>query len=80
MGRVRPPLYKLEDCMEVINKISDTDEKINAALLERLQCLTDPKAVTKIDQHINELLITRELYVTDLQKKIKTTANSEDKD
>lgn len=55
-GRDYPPLYKLEDCMEVIENIASIDEKIN------------------------ELLIQRELYVKDLKKKIKATADSEDKD
>lgn len=80
MGRVSPPLYKLEDCMGVINKISEVDEKINEQLLKRLDCLTDSKAISKIDKHINELMIQRELYVKDLQEKVKTTTDSEDKD
>ena len=56
MGRVRPPLYKLEEVMEVVNKISVVDEKIN------------------------ELLIQREVYVKDLEEKVKASADTEDKD
>ena len=34
-GRVSPPLYKLEEVMEVVNKITDIDEKINELMIQR---------------------------------------------
>lgn len=34
-GRDCPPLYKLEEVMEVVNKITDIDEKINELMIQR---------------------------------------------
>lgn len=47
MGRVSPPLYKLEEVMEVVNKISTVDEKINELLIQREVYVKDLKEKVK---------------------------------
>lgn len=47
MGRVSPPLYKLEEVVEVINKISVVDEKINELLIQREVYVKDLKEKVK---------------------------------
>lgn len=47
MGRVRPPLYKLEEVMEIIDKISIVDEKINELLIQREVYVKDLKQKIK---------------------------------
>lgn len=47
MGRLRPPLYKLEEVMEVVNKISNIDEEINEKLIQRELYVKDLKAKVK---------------------------------
>lgn len=47
MGRVSPPLYKLEEVMEVVNKISTVDEKINELLIQREIYVKDLKEKVK---------------------------------
>lgn len=47
MGRVSPPLYKLEEVMEIINKISDIDEQINELMIKRELYVKDLKQKVK---------------------------------
>ena len=54
MGRVRPPLYKLEDCMEVINKISNVDEQINELLIKRELYVKDLKQKIKASSNTED--------------------------
>ena len=46
-GKHFPPLYKLEECMEVIKKISDIDEKINELMIQRELYVKDLKEKVK---------------------------------
>ena len=47
MGRLRPPIYKLEDCVEVINKITKIDEQINELMIQREVYVKDLKQKVK---------------------------------
>lgn len=47
MGRVSPPLYKLEEVMEVIDKISIVDEQINELMIKRELYVKDLKQKVK---------------------------------
>lgn len=47
MGRVSPPLYKLEEVMEITNKISDIDEQINELMIKRELYVKDLKQKVK---------------------------------
>lgn len=46
-GKTAPPLYKLEEVMEVINKISVVDEKINELMIQREVYVKDLKQKIK---------------------------------
>ena len=46
-GRDFPPLYKLEEVMEVVNKISAIDEEINEKLIQRELYVKDLKEKIK---------------------------------
>lgn len=46
-GRDCPPLYKLEECVEVIEKIADLDVKINELLIQRELYVKDLKEKIK---------------------------------
>lgn len=47
MGRVSPPLYKLEEVMEIIDKISIVDEQINELMIKRELYVKDLKQKVK---------------------------------
>ena len=47
MGRISPPLYKLEEVMEVVNKISEVDEQINELMIKRELYVKDLKQKIK---------------------------------
>ena len=46
-GRDCPPLYKLEEVMEVVNKIAGVDEKINELMIQRELYVKDLKQKIK---------------------------------
>lgn len=46
-GKHFPPLYKLEECVEVLNKISKIDEEINEKLIQRELYVKDLKEKIK---------------------------------
>lgn len=47
MGRISPPLYKLGEAMEVVNKISEIDEQINDLMIKRELYVKDLKQKIK---------------------------------
>lgn len=43
MGKVCPPLYGVEDCVSIIDKITKIDEQINELAIERELYVKDLK-------------------------------------
>ena len=52
MGRVRPPLYKLEQVMVVVNKIAAIDVQINELMIQRELYVKDLKQKIKESANI----------------------------
>ena len=46
-GRMRPPLYKLEEVMEVVNKIAGIDTQVNELMIQRELYVKDLKQKIK---------------------------------